>query len=274
MRTVLIVLCLLPGCATVQIVRRPNAPEDRVDAVVFVADGAGNFQGCSLMLRDTTQNDRLPVRIQTFEWSHGYCRILADQLSHHHAKRAGKALAREVEDYHARHPRCRIYLLGHSAGATVVLAALEECPLGIVDRAFLLSPSVSAAYDLVPALTNVRHAVHVYTSKHDWWYLGLATHIFGTQDRRYLTPASGRHGFRFVPATPEQESLRSKLKQHPWRQRDAATGNLGGHFGAYQPEYLRRNVLPLVMDEQMPVDPTATAPELIQTNGPLVPTNE
>ena len=101
--------------------------------------------------------------------------------------------------------------------------------------------------DLTPSLANVKHALHVYYSGHDWWYLGFATHVVGTQDRKWAEPASGRVGFRYEAKSPEQEALGHKLKQHPWKAADGQTGHFGGHFGAYHPEFLRRNLLPLTI---------------------------
>jgi predicted esterase len=237
------------GCSAFQLTQRIAPPPQPPEAAIFVADGAGNFQACSLALREAASGDKAPPFIHTFEWSHGYGRILSDQLNFHYAQSAGVALAGQIEEFHQRHPRCRIFLLGHSAGSSVVLSALEHVRPGLVERAFLVAPSVSSRYDLTAALTNVKHAIHVYHSRHDWCYLGLATHFIGTQDRKWLEPASGRVGFRFDPKTPEQEALALKLKQHPWKQSDGQTGHLGGHFGAYQPEFLRRNVLPLTIPE-------------------------
>ena len=191
------------------------------------------------------EREKPPVYVHTFEWSHGHGRILSDQLGFDHAQAAGRALASQVDEFHAKYPKCRIFFLGHSAGSSVILSALEEARPGTVERAFLLAPSVSATYDLRPALRNVKQAMHVYYSKHDWWYLGFATQVVGTQDRRWIAPASGRVGFRFNPEAPNDRALEAKLKQHAWRPRDVETGNLGGHFGGYQPEFLRRHVLPL-----------------------------
>src|SRR2546425_673127 len=77
----------------------------------------------------------------------------------------------------------------------VVFVALENMPPGLVERAFLLSPSVSTSYDIRRAVRSVTRGLHVFYSKHDYWYLGFATHVLGTADRRYFHPASGRIGF-------------------------------------------------------------------------------
>jgi pimeloyl-ACP methyl ester carboxylesterase len=239
----------ISGCSTFQLVNSPPPLPQPPEIAIFVADGAGNFQACSQSLRQAVRGDKPPAFVHTFEWSHGYCRILADQLDFTYAQAAGRALARQVEEFHDRSPQCRVFLMGHSAGSSVVLSALENVRPGVVERAFLVAPSVSSGYDLTSALTNVKNSIHVYYSRHDWYYLGLATHVVGTQDRRWLERAAGRVGFRYQPKTPEQEALTAKLKQHPWKSNDSQIGHLGGHFGAYVPEFLRRNVLPLTIAE-------------------------
>jgi hypothetical protein len=244
---VVLVAIVSAGCGTFHLARSVVPPSKPPDVAIFVADGAGNFQACSKAVREAAARDKPPPFIHTFEWSHGYGRILADQLHHTYAQSAGRALAREIEEFHAASPRTRIYLLGHSAGSSAVLSALENISPNVVERAFLVAPSVSCRYDLTLALSNVKHTIHVYHSRHDWWYLGVATHLVGTQDRKWLEPAAGRVGFRYSPPSAEQESLAAKLKQHPWKASDANTGHLGGHFGAYNPEFLRRNVLPLTI---------------------------
>jgi len=104
----------------------------------------------------------------------------------------------------------------------------------------LLAPSVSTFYDVRPALAAIRRRLDVYYSAHDRLYLGLGTGIFGTSDRLHA-PASGRVGFQV------HEDLH-KLRQHEWQRSDWPTGNRGGHYGAYQPGYLRQQVVPLLLE--------------------------
>lgn len=215
------------------------------NAVVFVADGAGNFQAVSRTLNELFQQEQVPVHVVTFEWSHGYGRILADQLGFHYAMAQGKRLALEVAAYARAHPHMPLYLVGHSAGSTVVLSALEHMPPDLIERAFLLSPAVSNTYDVRPAVRNVSRGLHVYYSRHDYWYLGFATHVLGTADRKYVHPASGRVGFK-VPVDCGDFALQAKLIQRPWQRVDIQTGNLGGHYGNYVPGFLKRHLLPLL----------------------------
>lgn len=233
------------GCITFGSHARTTVSSAPANGVVFCADGAGNFQACSHSLAEVVEREHIGFHVVPFEWSHGKCRIIADQLDFNHAVAQGKRLAEEVETYAQAHPQMPIYLLGHSAGSSVILSALEHMPPGLVERAFLLSPSVSTSYDVRPAVRNVNRGLHVYYSRHDWWYLGFATHVLGTADRRFFHAASGRVGFH-VPTDGGDFLLQAKLFQRPWQSVDIQAGNLGGHYGSYAHPFLKRHVLPLL----------------------------
>ena len=215
----------------------PQAPA--VPATVFVADGAGNYQLLSKALRNVVKKDGRPIDVVTHEWSHGKYRILADYLHNDHARIEGKRLADKMIEHRAAYPERPIHLIGHSAGATVVVAALENLPDDFVERAVLLAPAISAEYDVQPALRSVQSSLHVFCSPYDYVILGFATRVLGTPDHRW-TAMAGRQGFREDPVDP-------KLVQRPWQPADCVQGNNGGHFGGYQPEFLRANVLPLFL---------------------------
>jgi pimeloyl-ACP methyl ester carboxylesterase len=233
------------GCAAfVQEVHAPPALSE-TRGIVFAADGAGDFHATSLSLCRVVSDCSLPLRVQPFEWSHGFGRIFADQIDHAHARAAGCQLAAQVEAYHRACPEHAIYLVGHSAGSLVVLTAAEALPPGTVERIVLLAPSVSAGYDLRPALCHAREGIDVFYSPRDWWFLGVGTTLVGTADGGWHCPA-GRIGFRPLEETPEDGVLYSKLRQHAWHPCVEWAGNHGGHYGGYQPDYLRAYVLPLL----------------------------
>jgi pimeloyl-ACP methyl ester carboxylesterase len=233
------------GCASIESELRPRPVAGISDAaIVYVADGAGNFQIASRSLRAVVNKDGYPIRVKTWKWSHGYGRVIADQVCFEHAKAEGRRLAEEVVARHDRHPDTPIYLVGHSAGSAVVVTALEHLPAGIVDRAILLSPSLSTCYDLEPALAAVKRGIHVFYSQHDYWYLGMVTGLLGTSDRRWCC-SSGRYGFD-APARGPATGLYAKLFQRAWHPTDVHVGNFGGHYGNYQPDFLRTRVVPLL----------------------------
>lgn len=216
------------------------------DGVLFVADGAGNFQATSRHVRAAVQAERLPLDVITFEWSHGNYRILADQIGYAYARAEGCRLARTIIRLRQDHPDTPIHLMGHSAGAMVVIAALESLPENTVDQAVLIASSVSSAYDIVPALRAVKGGLYNFYSPKDVGYLGVATGIVGNSDHRW-GPSSGRFGFFSPPATPDEAQLLCKLHQRPWHPFDSRLGNFGGHYGDYQPKFLRKRVLPIFL---------------------------
>jgi pimeloyl-ACP methyl ester carboxylesterase len=243
----------LPGCARSRGQLLEPAEVPCIDRVVFAADGAGNFQVSSRMLRGVAEEDGLPIDIITYEWSHGNYRIVADQIGYAWARAQGEKLAAEIIAFHQQHPCVKIYLWGHSAGAAVVLAALESVPPCLVEGMVLLAPSVSAFYDLRPALCRVACSIDVFHSRRDWWYLGLGTRIIGTSDKTHRV-AAGRFGFRAYIESPDDECLYGKLRQHPWHREDRELGNNGDHYGGYQPDYLRTYIMPLFFNQRCPDD--------------------
>jgi pimeloyl-ACP methyl ester carboxylesterase len=235
----------LAGCAASRTFRAHRSDPATVIpcAVVFVADGAGNFQASSAAIRKVAEEDGLPLDIRTFEWSHGYGRVLADQMAYEDNVEHGRLLAEEVLLYHELHPGTRIHLCGHSAGSLIVLKAIETLPPGLVDRLVLLSPSLSVGYDLVPVLERVHCGLHVFYSRHDCYFLGFYMGLLGTSDRRH-DACGGRYGFS-VDSAPLNPVLRAKLFQRAWQREDRVLGNNGGHFGNYQAAFLRAHVIPL-----------------------------
>ena len=228
---------LLTGCAAtypLTITAKPVQYQAE-PATIFIVDGAGNYQMTSKAIRNVLVTDGYPFDALTYDWSHGHHRVLADQMDSVHARRQGKELAEKLLVYHDANPERPLYLIGHSAGSMVVMAALEALPANVVDRAILLSPSLSTYYDVQPALAAVKKSLHVFYSRHDLFLLGFAIHIVGTSDRQW-TMSAGRVGF----AADDP-----KLVQVPWRPSDRELGNDGGHYGTYQPDYLRAQIVPL-----------------------------
>jgi pimeloyl-ACP methyl ester carboxylesterase len=244
------------GCtASRQEVRRsPECPPTPVRGVVFVANGAGGFRATSEAFRQALGEKGVPLAVETVAWSHGYGRVLADQIDQRHAQAEGHCLAVRVAAYRQSHPTDEIYLVGHSAGSAVVLAAAESLPHDTVDQMILLSPSVSAEYDVRQALRTCRKGVDVFFSTRDVAFLGVAVGLVGTTDRHWSAPA-GRVGFHPQPAAPEDMVLVAKLRQHPWHPCLAWSGNHGGHRGSYHVGYLKAYVLPLLTDGSPSLSP-------------------
>lgn len=213
---------------------------------MFVLDGAGGFEAASHTLAKTIAQQNSSVEIRTFHWTHGYCRVFSDQMHSAHVRREGQKLADLVLACREQAPSQLIFLVGHSAGCGVVLAAAENLPPNTLERIVFLAPAVSAKHDLRPALRTSCLGIDAFISSHDWALLGLGTMLMGTTDRCWMTAAAGKKGFQAIVSCPEDEALYAKLRQYPWDPSLMWTGHKGGHYGAYQPGFLRTFVLPLL----------------------------
>jgi pimeloyl-ACP methyl ester carboxylesterase len=214
--------------------------------VVFVANGSGDFQTVSENLTQVFEASGTPLDIATFAWSHGYGRMLLDHVDHCNHLEQGRCLALQVAAYRQANPDRRIFLIGHSAGCAVILAAAELLPSGTVDRIVLLAPAVSDAYDLRPALLVARSGIDVFHSSRDNFILGACMLIVGTADGATRT-AAGRCGFTPITSSPTDAVLYAKLRQHPWDPAVEWTGHSGGHYGSNHAEFLSAYVLPLLV---------------------------
>jgi hypothetical protein len=235
-------LCVCPALATPV---GSDAPLCGTRGIVFVVEGAGGNPNAPRSIAAATDQLQLPLRVLSFHWTHGQCGGLADVVDAGYARCQGRLLAEEVCRYRSAYPGVPIYLVAFSAGNYVALVAAEYLPPETLERIILLAPSVSAGYDLRPALACARQGVDAFISRRDRFYLGLGTTVIGTSDRKHQA-AAGRVGFCPPVLLPGEGWLAGRLRQHAWDQSVAWTGNDGGHAGSLQPEYLKAYVLPLL----------------------------
>lgn len=245
----LVVFLWLPGCAllTSNWLTATAAPPCARRGILFAVDGAGGFEISSQTIRQTAVEDHLPLEVHSVHWTHGYWRVLADQIHMSHMEREGRKLAELVLRCRQKAPEAPIFLIGHSAGCGVVLSAAENLPPSTLERIVLLSPAVSSKHDLRPALRSSCKGIDVFTSSHDWACLGVGIFLAGTTDRCRLSGAAGKNGFQLIHSGQQDQLLYTKLRQYPWNPSLSWTGHQGGHYGAYQPGFLRAFVFPLFL---------------------------
>jgi hypothetical protein len=212
--------------------------------LVWVVDGAGDLKGCSNALSQANMLAGSPLELSVFPWSHGYRRLLIDQIDWKHAKSQGERLAAAIQARKEREPGRRIVLVGHSAGCAVVLAAGDVLPSDAIDRTVLLAPSVSTGYDLRESLSASKEGLDVFCSRKDWVALGFVIRVVGTTDTGSGT-AAGRFGFQPKGEVAADPSVNAKLRQHFWSADLAWTGHTGGHHGMHNPAFVRTYLLPL-----------------------------
>jgi hypothetical protein len=210
--------------------------------------GVGGLDFCGSSMRRLARSGRLPCAVDSIVWGHGFGLWHADLTDvANHDRQAGR-VAEMVRQFRRDHAAEPIFLVGKSGGCGVAVRALEQLDTDLVERAVLIAPALSPAYDLTAALRAVRHEAVVFWSPLDLVILGAGTWLFGTIDR-VRSVGAGLVGFA-VPGRDEPESERTrqyaKLRQVRWGPRMVALGHLGGHFGADQPWFLLRWVVPLL----------------------------
>ncbi len=203
--------------------------------VVFVVAGVGGTSGYGGIVNALTREGRT---VRPVAWGAPpplFMFNFSNQSIHDHAE---KKLARRIIAWRQAHPSGRIDVVGHSAGAGVVLGALGRLEQEQIREVILLAPSVSPTYDLRPALARIEGTLHIFCSDRDTVFLKWRTSHFGTYDR-IKTPAAGYAGF--TGAYPPD-----KLVQHPyvpaWRELD----NDGGHLGSLAQPFAVRFIAPLL----------------------------
>jgi pimeloyl-ACP methyl ester carboxylesterase len=228
-------------------VRDLPAAEPVRAGTVFVLGGVGGLDPLQATAPWAMPIAGVPHRVEVFLWTHGILRPLRDlQDIRHLLKQADRLTDRVLEEL-ARHPDRPIYLIGHSAGAALILAAAEKLPPASIERMILLAPAVSPSYDLRPALRATRHELVAFTSTYDRLCLDWCTSLFGTVDRVY-GPAAGLDGFREPEDLDEEgRGLYRRLVQVPWRLPMMWQGTDGWHNGACMPIFLIHRVAPWLM---------------------------
>lgn len=227
-----------PGCAA------GSGPRDSGD-VLFVLPGAGGDGQWRRNIVNGLRDAGFDQRVEIVRWGAPLPLFMFNFQSTGIHERAEGKLAGRIERWRRDHPDGRITLIGHSAGAGVVLGALGQLPDGVrVERALLLAPSVSPGYDLAPALARIDEQLHVFHSTGDSFFLKWRTGTFGTYDN-VRTPAAGHLGFQLADDVPAELVLR--LTQHPYDPQWRTLRNNGRHFGATARPFVRDVLASLVM---------------------------
>jgi pimeloyl-ACP methyl ester carboxylesterase len=182
--------------------------------------------------------------LEMYDWTGGEAPVPA-YFDRQRQSTEPRSLAGNITTLRTTNPADQIILTAHSAGAAIVVWALEQLPAGVqVDDVVLMAPALSPQYDLRPALAHVRNRMIVLCSERDLLVLGVATTIFGTIDGAHSN-AAGLVGFQ-VP--PRAEVPYQKLTQLPYQTAWWNLGDDGGHTGAQAPAFVSEVLTPLLND--------------------------
>lgn len=148
-----------------------------------------------------------------------------------------------------------IALVGHSAGAGLVVRALEDLPPDLqVDDVVLLAPALSRTYDLTPALGHVRDRADVFCSDRDTLVLALGTFLFGTVDGIH-GEAAGHGGF--IKPPDGSGGAYAKLTVHKYSDDRRLHGDDGGHEGLLTSGVAAAVIAPLLPGHELQPDRVA-----------------
>jgi pimeloyl-ACP methyl ester carboxylesterase len=241
-------MAILPAIALVLALGQPPAQvvPDKV-GVVFIVGGIGGADPLGLSARLALPWTGVPHELREYRWTHGLGRLLKDLQDRPWLLEHANELAGQVAAYRREHPDRPIYLVGHSAGAALVLATAAQLPPDSIERIILLAAAVAPDYDLDDALRATRTEIVSFYSDLDCLWLGAGTTLFGSADRRYGSSA-GHVGF-VEPAGLEEKGKQryQRLVQIPWRPALLWEANAGSHHGCVRPDFLARYVVPWLM---------------------------
>lgn len=219
-------------------------PGARPWGVVFVAGGVGALDPLAVFAKVALPLAGVHHDIYDFVWTTGFGRLIRDLQDTRNLRLKAGELADKVLRFKEAFPDRPIYLMGHSGGTALVLAAAELLPPATVERIILLSPAVSPGYDLRPALRATRAEIISFHSPLDRFWLDWGTSTFGTMDRVYGRGA-GVNGFVPPPdLDAEGAILYRRLMQIGWKPEMALRQHSGFHFSTSMPGFLARNVGP------------------------------
>ncbi len=196
---------------------RADEPPAAKPGVLFVVGGVGGVDPLQHWSQVVLPLAGVPHEVRVFEWTHGKCHMLRDLQDRRYLLDRSAELAALVRAAVAEDPSRPIYLMGHSAGAALILETAAQLPPATLERMILLEAAVSPDYDLRPALRATRGPIVSFYSPGDVFMLHFGTTMFGTVDR-YYEDAAGLVGFH-VPDDLDEEGRRlySRLVQSGWK---------------------------------------------------------
>jgi pimeloyl-ACP methyl ester carboxylesterase len=227
---------LSAGCAGTATIA-PQRP-DTVVVVPGLGGDGGVYAQVVYALRDAGSRDCLKI----FDWGYGWGLFFVTISSDGLHRDTEQRLVEAVAQWRAEHPGSRIVLIGHSAGAGVILGTLAR--LGgdtTVGQIILLAPAVSPEYDLRPALKHAS-VIHVFYCRDDIFWEGIGPTIFGGYDGVHGSGA-GRLGFSLVHLT---EAEKQKVVQHPYQAAWKSLDYDGGHFNSLSAPFIAKVIKPLI----------------------------
>jgi pimeloyl-ACP methyl ester carboxylesterase len=228
-------LTLLGGCSTPD--THPQSPN-----LVLLLPGVGGDASVYAQAMDSLAAHHNTDHLRIQNWGYGWLLFLVTLNSNGLHEETERKVAEQIVQQRDRYPSSRIVLIGHSAGAGVVLGALTRLPDAMqIGPVILLAPDLSPDFDLGPALAHAT-AIDVFYSSHDWFWQYFGPVFASTYDH-VNRPGAGLRGFTLSSLTPEQ---RKKVTQYAYEGNWKSLGDDGGHFDWLAPDFFAAVIEPLI----------------------------
>ncbi len=190
--------CLLSaGCSSNA---KYTTPEQLDHGMVIILPGIEGVSGFNRDIREglVKADVDYAIPIETWGWHIPVVGLAINQVDIIGHILAGKSLAKKIVAYQTKYPHRPVFIISHSGGSGVAIFALEalaDIPNSKpIEGAILLSPSLSADYDLTKALQFCRLGIVNFYNERDVVLLGLGTTLLGNVDGGHGASA-GRSGF-------------------------------------------------------------------------------
>ena len=252
-----IVLALFAALVLSAVVRADAPLPEGKPGVIFVVGGVGGVDPLQRWAQVALPLAGVPHEVRVFEWTHGKFRPLRDLQDTRYLQERAAELADQVRAVKAEDPSRPIFLIGHSAGAALVLETASQLPAGTIERMILLSAAVSPLYDLRPALRATRGEIVAFSSP-----LRRVHAPFRNQYVRHRGPLlHGRGGNAGLPG-PRRPRRGGPLSVRPaaqsgWKP-EMCLERRCWHNSTCMPLFLGRQVTPWLMPR--PPDGVSAAP--------------
>jgi pimeloyl-ACP methyl ester carboxylesterase len=217
---------------------------------VFYLDGAGWYSS-SGSVRQGLKDAGYTGDFDVFTWS-AFLGPAHDHFVNASDKGIARRLARRIEAARAKNGDAPIYVMGLSAGCSLVLSAIEQLKDDVqVDGVVLFSPSVSATRDLTPVMRRVRGRLYATCSPHDAIIAGMAVNADGLSG-----PPAGRAGFKLPrKQSPETLTAYRRVVNLPWQPAYVGFDWNGSHTAVTRSRFVSAVIAPrLFNDGEYPLD--------------------
>ena len=225
----------------------PTLEGDPARGTVFLVDGVGGLLLTPVLARKAFRQSGLPLATYVFDWHRGpRGEMLADLVCRRRNQRAALRLARLIRCFRRCHPESPLHVLGYSGGAGIAVFAAEKLGRRArLNTLILGAPALSSAYCLERALSSVDRC-YAFVCRRDVVYLGLATAVFGTIDRRHGLSA-GLVGFDSYPqGVADPGGAAGRLRQISWEPSMRHDGHCGQHTGCATVDFICHRIVPLL----------------------------